>query len=58
MFRGHSTPGHVYDFSRDNIRFKKVKVSVGKTQRFFEETHIKQLKALPIMYQQKLDKEV
>jgi hypothetical protein len=32
-------------------------MSVGKSERFFEESHIKKLKALPIMYQEKLDKE-
>ncbi|TNV81342.1 hypothetical protein FGO68_gene13908 [Halteria grandinella] len=58
MFKGSISPGHVYDLQPDNHIFKKIKVSVGKSERFFEESHIKRIKALPVMYQEKLDKDI
>jgi hypothetical protein len=46
------SPGPVYNpVDIDNkLRFKGVKFSVGKEQRFFEESHIKRIRALPPTY--------
>ncbi|CDW87071.1 UNKNOWN [Stylonychia lemnae] len=52
-FQGKDSPGfNHYSPSRDNQNFKNVQFSVGKQDRFFEQTHIKVLKSnLPIQYQ-------
>ena len=41
----------IYNPDSDNARFKKLKYSQGKSERFFTESHIKEIKALPLSYQ-------
>jgi hypothetical protein len=55
-FQAKDSPGPVYNpVEIDNkVRFKHFKYSVGKSPRFFEESHIKRLKALPPSYQEEI----
>lgn len=49
-YQGRESPGPKYQFD-DTVRFKKLNYSVGKSDRFFQESQIKKIKALPPSYQ-------
>ena len=51
LFRGRDAPSMKYELDPDNVRFKKLKFSVGKSERFFIESQLKSIRALPLQYQ-------
>ncbi len=49
---GRVSPGPKYNV--EDVKFKQLNYSVGKSERFFQENHITRIKALPPSYQENI----